>query len=675
MTTTAAADPLAAADAALRAGRADDAHALAAAVASIHPDDARALGLMARAALALGRRDEARAALERAVLVAPTEPEPRILLAQLLLAIGDSYGAAVAADALRALRPDSEQALVLAVESRLRGGAAADAARIAQAFVERHPVSRPALLAWHRALQSARAPADACLAVSGRIAALDGSAVDWVLYAMGLAERGHPAEADAAIDRALRLDPGFVPARWMRLLTPSPLVHPDADAEARFRATIEAGVDGLADAGPAALSPAHAELALIAAPRFNRHYLGGPVRDWQARSARLVEALAARALPSPAPRQPRAAGAKPRVGICSTFLRRHTVTRLFGALIEALDPDEFDLALFAPTDQVDEVTRRLGARARVVETGERTLAEWSATIDRFQPDLLVFLDVGMGSLVEALAARRHAPVQAMLWGHPVTSGLSTMDWFLTADAMERAGGEADYTERVWRLPGLGTCFEPPTTMPEPVPELEALPPGMVVCAIPQMAQKLRPEHDTLLVQLAHALPQVVFAFTPHAVGAIGAQFRARLSRVFAAAGLDAERRIALCRALPHPAYLGLAARADFALDPIDWSGGNTSLELLAHDLPILTLPREAMRSRHTLAMLELMELPDLVAHDEADWLARAVRLATDADWRGSLRARIRERKPRLYRDTRVIDSFIDFVRRACDGRLTGHPVP
>lgn len=667
-------DPLEAAQAALRAGHAEEAFAGAQARLRVEPGDMRALTVLARAAHALGRADEARAAIEEAIAAAPEPLEARILLVQLLLAIGDAAGAREVAEALRRQRPDVEQVLVLAVEACIRGGDAAAATKLAEDFAARNPTSRTALLAWLRALQAAGAAPAACLAVNGRIAAQGGSAVDWTLYAMGLSEAGFPTEAAAATDRALQLDPGFMPARRMKTLTPVPLIHPDHAAEERFRVDSDIGVQVFGQVDGAALSPAQAELALIAAPRFNRHYLGGAMREWQQRSGRVLEALVARALPAQVAHGRRATGAKPRIGICSAFLRRHTMTRLFGGLIDAIDPTEFDLALFAPTDQVDDVTTRLGERAMLVESGERTLADWSATVERFAPDVLVFLDVGMSSLVEALAARRHAPIQAMLWGHPVTSGLSTMDWFLTADAMERAGGEADYSERVWRLPGLGTCFESPNTTPLSVTELEALPPGTVVCAIPQMAQKLRPGHDALLVELARAVPNLVFAFTPHAVAAIGAQFRARIAGNLAAAGLDPERRIALCRALPHAAFLGLAARADFALDPIDWSGGNTSLELFAHDLPVLTLPREAMRSRHTMAMLECMELPDLVARDEPDYLARAVRLASDAGWRDALRARIGERKSRLYGDRRVTESFVDFLRRACTGNLPG-PAP
>lgn len=667
-------DPLTAAEAALREGRAEEAFSGAETRLRAKPGDIRALTVLARAAHALGRSEAARAAIEQAIAAAPEQPEARILLIQLLLAIGDAAGAREVAESLRRQQPDVEQVLVLTVEACIRDGDAAAATKLAEDFSARNPTSRAALLAWLRALQATGAAPAACLAVNGRIAALGGSAVDWTLYAMGLSEAGFPTEAAAAMDRALMLDPGFIPARRMKTLTPVPLIHPDHSAEERFRVDSDTGVQSFGAVDGAALSPALAELALIAAPRFNRHYLGGAMREWQQRSARVLEALVARALPAQVPRGPRAKGAKPRIGICSAFLRRHTMTRLFGGLIDAIDPTEFDLALFAPTDQVDDVTTRLGERAMLIESGERTLAEWSATMDRFAPDVLVFLDVGMSSLVEALAARRHAPIQAMLWGHPVTSGLSTMDWFLTADAMERAGGEADYREQVWRLPGLGTFFEPPATVPQPVPELEALPPGTVLCAIPQMAQKLRPVHDQILVDLALAAPELAFAFTPHAVASIGEQFRSRITRRFNAAGLDAEKRIALCRPLTHSGYLGLAARADFALDPIDWSGGNTSLELFAFDLPILSLPRDTLRSRHTMAMLERLELPELIATNEADYLERAIRLAHDTEWRSALRRRVRERKSSLYGDRRVTGSFVEFLRLACTGKLPG-PAP
>src|SRR4029077_2902951 len=60
--------------------------------------------------------------------------------------------------------------------------------------------------------------------------------------------------------------------------------------------------------------------------------------------------------------------------------------------------------------------------------------------------VLMFLDIGMLPLMTQLAALRLAPVQCSTWGHPVTSGLPTVDYFLSSHLMEPEDGQAHYTE-------------------------------------------------------------------------------------------------------------------------------------------------------------------------------------------------------------------------------------
>ena len=84
----------------------------------------------------------------------------------------------------------------------------------------------------------------------------------------------------------------------------------------------------------------------------------------------------------------------------------------------------------------------------------------------------------------------------------------------------------------------------------------------------------------------------------------------------------------------------LALVHDAMIDTLHWSGGNTSLDGLACGLPIVTLPGAYMRGRQSAGMLGLLGLPELVAHDRADYLAIAARLVRDAGWRRELTARI-----------------------------------
>lgn len=73
-----------------------------------------------------------------------------------------------------------------------------------------------------------------------------------------------------------------------------------------------------------------------------------------------------------------------------------------------------------------------------------------------QLDVLLYPEVGIDPVCAQLAALRLAPVQAMAWGHPQTSGLPTIDVFLSNELMEPPDGAGHYTEQLLPLPGIGT---------------------------------------------------------------------------------------------------------------------------------------------------------------------------------------------------------------------------
>jgi predicted O-linked N-acetylglucosamine transferase (SPINDLY family) len=90
------------------------------------------------------------------------------------------------------------------------------------------------------------------------------------------------------------------------------------------------------------------------------------------------------------------------------------------------------------------------------------------------------------------------------------------------------------------------------------------------------------------------------------------------------------------------------------LDSIGWSGGNTTLEILWFGTPTVTLPGRTMRTRHTAAMLQLLELPQLIARDLDHYVDIAVALGRSPDFRAEMRGLIEARKHRLYDDRAVV---------------------
>src|SRR5262249_21247251 len=82
-------------------------------------------------------------------------------------------------------------------------------------------------------------------------------------------------------------------------------------------------------------------------------------------------------------------------------------------------------------------------------------------------DVLVYADVGLEPVTSSLAHSRLAPVQCVTWGHPVTSGIPTLDYFLSTEALETEEAQSHYTEKLVRLKALPICYarpSPPTPL-------------------------------------------------------------------------------------------------------------------------------------------------------------------------------------------------------------------
>ena len=82
---------------------------------------------------------------------------------------------------------------------------------------------------------------------------------------------------------------------------------------------------------------------------------------------------------------------------------------------------------------------------------------------------------------------------------------------------------------------------------------------------------------------------------------------------------------------------------DFALAPFPFGGGATTCEALWMGVPVVTWPGETFSSRHTFSNLTTIELKELIARTEDEYVEIPVALAHDLDRLSKLRTTLRRR--------------------------------
>ncbi len=236
----------------------------------------------------------------------------------------------------------------------------------------------------------------------------------------------------------------------------------------------------------------------------------------------------------------------------------------------------------------------------------------------------------MDQMTARLAALRNAPVQLAAWGHPVTTGLPTIDGYLSAAAFEPDNAQDHYRERLIALPNLGCCYRSLAVVPR-TPDLEELSidPRRPLLLCPGTPYKYQPEHDDLYVEIARRLGHVRLVFFEDMSLGIARTLHDRLERVFEESGLDPYEFLVLAPRLDRPTFFGLMQQADVFLDTIGFSGFNTVMQAIECGLPVVAYRGRFMRGRFGSGILQRMGLGELVAGTDAEYVDLVVRLCRE----------------------------------------------
>jgi predicted O-linked N-acetylglucosamine transferase (SPINDLY family) len=474
--------------------------------------------------------------------------------------------------------------------------------------------------------------------------------------------------ADRAEDYCIRahaLNPTAEALVSQKLLVPCIMESTDA-----IRSTRERYALNLAELLDSALRLAAPD-GTLGISAFFLAYHGQNDRELQVDTARLFKRLMP-ALEFTAPHcsVPGGRAGKIRIGFISRFFASHSIFSTSVGLIEKLAREQFEvIALRITPSRDDEATARIRRGADRTVALDADFFRAREQIAALQLDVLFYQDIGMETTSYFLAFARLAPVQCVSFGHPNTTGIPTMDYFISNDLFEPPDGAEHYSERLIQLrdlPTLAYYYKPQTPSSRATRESFGLPPSTTLYLCPQTLYKLHPEFDAIL--------RAILAIDPRGLVVLIAgqfqEFTDGLRQRFAKSLGEFARRVVFVPFMAFERFMQLLDLADVVLDSIHFNGMNSSLQAFAVGAPVVTLPGRFQRGRHTQAMYRKMGIFDCIAASPSHYVDIAVRIGTDSAYAQELRGRILGRQHLLFEDARVVREFENFFLRAvADARL------
>ena len=160
------------------------------------------------------------------------------------------------------------------------------------------------------------------------------------------------------------------------------------------------------------------------------------------------------------------------------------------------------------------------------------MPQWAAVIAECRLDVLIYPEIGMDPLTVKLASMRLARSQAATWGHPETTGLPTIDYYLSAEGLEPPNAAAHYTERLVIAAAISACATSHSRRwpSRPTSAALGLPQDVPLLLCPGTPFKYSPLHDNVWIEISRRAAPCRLVFFRPADAEVSPRFEQRLEQ-------------------------------------------------------------------------------------------------------------------------------------------------
>ncbi len=355
------------------------------------------------------------------------------------------------------------------------------------------------------------------------------------------------------------------------------------------------------------------------------------------------------------------------IAFISGHFRNHTISRLTRGLIDRLSREQFHVTVVMVGGGSDHETQAILQSADHGIVMSADLQPLRESLARKQFDIIFYPDLGMTESTYLLSFARLAPLQCVTWGHPDTTGVDTIDYFISSTDLEPENAENHYTESLVKLNHLPVYYNRPVLREGDSTVSRSdfgLNDGRNLYLCPQTLFKFHPDFDDILAGVLRGDPDGEIALinqTDHYRDLLRHRWLKRIP--------DVIDRIHFLPRQRREDFLRLIKDCDVMLDTIHFGGGNTNFEAFGLGTPVVTLPGRFMRGRVAYACYRKMGIDDCIAASAEAYIRIANHLGRDKSYRETVSEQILSKSHEVLENNEAIRELETFLISAYSKRV------
>ena len=474
---------------------------------------------------------------------------------------------------------------------------------------------------------------------------------------------GEHKKAKDCYEKSIKIEPGNLTSHWLSMNI-FPVIYKNIEEIDQYKKNFVKSIKkvNLLLETQSKYSKKQLVNAINSSTNFYLHYQGGDVLKLQQNYADLIEQITQNIYQEFHKEITKNISSKNiKIGFVSSFFKNHTVCKLFKNWALKLDKKYFTRFVYYVGNKFDHTTNQIKQNVDYF-FNHTDVDRLINQISKDNLDVLIYLDIGMKPIIQILSSLRLAPIQCNTWGHPVTSGFKNIDFYLSGELMEDQNSQRYYSEKLILLPNLGINYDFPNLANIKKPNILNKSNKTIFFNL-QSLFKLLPQDDHIYLDILKKNSNCFFWFINGKKNSVTSIFKDRISKLFKKEGYDFERYSYFHPKCSEEEFLGLVEESDVILDSLNWSGGNTSLEAISLNKPIITYPTAFMRGRHTYGILKILDIQETIAISKKNYVEIAVKLASDNKFRKSIIDKIKKNKNKLFNDVEPLNSLEEVIRK------------